>query len=80
MESRLTKLEAIILTLATREDLARLEGKVDTAFHRLETTIYEVKATIHKELNSQTWKIITWMTGLCSALFAAGFYIAGHIS
>lgn len=61
MEARVTKLETIIPTLATKEDLA------------------DLRADMHKEFNTQTWKFITWMTGICTALIAATYFIATHI-
>jgi len=75
METRLACLEAIIPTLATREDLAHLEG-------RMNATIQKVEITLHKELTNQTWLIVKWMSGLLvtllPSLFAAVFYVARY--
>jgi hypothetical protein len=75
METRLTRLEAIIPTLATREDLAHLEGRMTGAIQKVETTL-------HKELTNQTWLIVKWMSGLLvtllPSLFAAVFYVARY--
>ena len=75
METRLTRLEAIIPTLATREDLAHLEGRMNAAIQKVETTL-------HKELTNQTWMIVKWMSGLLvtllPSLFAAVFYVARY--
>ena len=75
METRLTRLEAIIPTLATREDLAHLEGRMNGAIQKVETTL-------HKELTTQTWLIVKWMSGLLvtllPSLFAAVFYVARY--
>ena len=75
METRLTRLEAIIPTLATREDLAHLEGRMNGAIQKVETTL-------HKELTNQTWLIVKWMSGLLvtllPSLFAAVFYVARY--
>lgn len=62
MEARVAKLEAIVPTLATKEDLLRLEAKM------------------HQEFNSQTWKFVTWMTGVCGLLVASTYFIATHLS
>jgi hypothetical protein len=48
METRLARLEAIIPTLATREDLAHLEGRMDGAIQKVETAIQKVETTLHK--------------------------------
>ncbi|AZG09892.1 hypothetical protein EGT29_19640 [Pigmentiphaga sp. H8] len=40
---------------------------------------YATKEDLHKELNSQTWKLITWTTGICTLLVAATFFIATKI-
>lgn len=75
METTLTRLEAIIPTLATREDLAHLEGRMNGAIQKVETTL-------HKELTNQTWLIVKWMSGLLvtllPSLFAAVFYVARY--
>lgn len=65
MEARISKIEAIIPTLATREDVFRLESKM------------------HQEFNTQTWKFITWMTGVCTvlgtSLVGATYFIAHNV-
>ena len=75
METRLSRLEALIPTLATREDLAHLEGRMNCAIQKVETTL-------HKELTTQTWLIVKWMSGvlvtLLPSLFAAVFYAARY--
>jgi hypothetical protein len=66
MEQRIAKLEAIIPTLATKEDLARTEGAL--------------RAEIHKSINEQTWKLITWMSTIALALVSATYFIATHVT
>jgi hypothetical protein len=73
MEIRLTKLEAIIPTLATKEDLVKLEGKVFGAIHKLE-------ATIHQEMNRQTWRLVTTMISVSTALATATFFMARYVN
>lgn len=76
METRITRLEAIIPTLATREDLAQLESRMNSAIQKVETTL-------NKELTNQTWLIVKWMSGLLvtllPSLFAAVFYVARYM-
>jgi hypothetical protein len=94
MEIRLTKLEAIVPTLATREDLAVLENKVFGAIHKLETTIHQEMGCMHKEMSSMhkeisgihkaivtlTWRLVTTMIGLSSALATSAFFIGRYVN
>ncbi len=87
MEIRLTKLEAIVPTLATREDLAVLENKVFIAIHKLETTIHQEMGCMHKEIAcihkaivTQTWRLVTTMIALSSALATSAFFMARYVN
>jgi hypothetical protein len=71
METRLTRLEAIIPTLATREDLACLESRMNASIGRVETTL-------HSEMTKQTWCIIGLLAGLLPSLFAAAVYVTKY--
>ncbi len=71
MEARLTRLEAIIPTLATREDLACLENRMSASISRVETTL-------HNEMTKQTWRIIALLAGLLPSLFAAAIYVTRY--
>ncbi len=71
MEARLTRLEAIIPTLATREDLACLENRMSASISRVETTL-------HSEMTKQTWRIIALLAGLLPSLFAAAIYVTRY--
>ena len=72
MESRISKIEAIIPMLATREDLAKHEGlmRVDLANHATAT---------QSAINQQTWKIIAWVTGLFAMSTATSIFIATRL-
>ena len=76
MDIRLTKLEALIPTLATREDLLNTRGQLELSIQKLETTM-------RREMTKQTWTIVKWITGLLAtllpSLIAATFYIARHV-
>jgi hypothetical protein len=59
MEARVARLEAIIPTLATKEDLVRVELKLEktirteiTAVHQEITGIYREIGNIHKDMGS----------------------------
>ncbi len=71
METRLTRLEAIIPTLATREDLACLESRMNASIGRVEITL-------HSEMTKQTWRIIALLAGLLPSLFAAAVYVTKY--
>ena len=60
-----TRFDTIVPTLATKEDLKRLELKLTT--------------TIHHEINSCTKKMITWMTAVVGMAFAGVFYVARYL-
>lgn len=73
MESRLTRLEALIPTLATREDLACLETRMSASIGRVETTL-------HSEMSKLTWRIMALLTGLLPSLFAAAVYVTKYVN
>ena len=79
MESRLTKIEAVLPCLAAREDLKRaescLESKFEKAIHRLEIQLKNTETNLHKDIHSQTWRLIALLAGLLPSLFAAAVYI-----
>jgi hypothetical protein len=76
METRITMLETrfdtILPTLATKEDLKSVE---------IQLTSMELKLTktIHHEITSCTWKMISWMTAVVGMAFAGVFYIARYL-
>ena len=76
METRMTMLETrfdtILPTLATKEDLKSVELKL---------TSMELKLTktIHHEITSCTWKMISWMTVVVGMAFTGVFYVARYL-
>ena len=73
MEIRLARLEALIPSLATREDLACLETRMTTAFGRVETAL-------HTEMTKLTWRIVTLLAVLLPSLLAATVYVTKYIN
>jgi len=71
METRLTRLEALIPTLATREDLACLETRMSASIARVETTL-------HSEMSKLTCRIMALLAGLLPSLFAAAVYVTKY--
>ena len=95
MESRISKIEAIIPMLATREDLAKHEGITRQAIMRLEMTmqagferqeknfqaaLLSTQLLLQKDINSQTWKFLVWATSLVGMAFSASYFIVTRIS
>ena len=76
METRMTMLETrfdtILPTLATKEDLKSVELKL---------TNMELKLikTIHHEITSCTWRMISWMTAVVGLAFTGVFYVARYL-
>ena len=65
MDSRLTRIEALIPTLATREDLARLETRMET--------------TIHREISTLTCRLLIFLVTFLPGVFAGVFYVARNV-
>ena len=65
MDSRLTRIEALIPTLATREDLARFETRMET--------------TIHREISTLTWRLLIFLVTFLPGVFAGVFYVARNV-
>ncbi|MDR0274122.1 MAG: hypothetical protein LBI48_02040 [Burkholderiaceae bacterium] len=67
---------------ALREDIARVEGDLRKEITRVEgalrTEIAGVETRISKAINDQTWKVIGWVTTICTLLVAAVYFIAKH--
>lgn len=77
INARLTRLAAIVPTLATREDLARLDGRLTERMTSLEG---KLTTLVHQELKAMSWRLITWNTGVLVASFAGVFFIARHVN
>ena len=64
MQSRVTKLEAVMATVATCEDLSRLEVKLHCEISAIQRDITH----IHQAVSAQTWKILLALIGASTAL------------
>ena len=67
-----TRFDTILPTLATKEDLKSVELKLTSMELKLTTTI-------HQEINSCTWKMISWMTVVVGMAFTGVFYVARYL-
>ncbi len=72
MEARISALEAA--NLETRDRLARIETRMDSLATKEDVAL--TRAALHQEINSQTWKFVTWTTTIGIALIGATFSIA----
>lgn len=54
-----------------------LNDKMD--YYATEAKVEAVRTEIHKSINAQTWRWLIWMTGVCSGLVTAVYYIARNI-
>lgn len=87
METRVTRLEESMQQLqtdvaviksnyVTREDLQREIGSLRSELH---SEIGGLRGELHRAINEQTWKVITWTTGLGGALVGATYLIARNV-
>ena len=78
MEARVRRLEELAeKTVARLTSIelanARLEEKLDARLPTLAT-----QGDLHREMRDQTWKLVTWMTTIATALVGITYYIAKH--
>jgi hypothetical protein len=69
MEARISALEAA--NLETRDRLIKIETRMESLAS---------KEDLHKELSAQTWRLVTFTCSFGTALVAATYFIAKHIS
>jgi hypothetical protein len=69
MEPRIKTLEGDMTSVRDRLT------KIETRLEHMPT-----KAELHKEISDQTWKLITWVTGIATLLVAATFFIAKQVA
>ncbi len=74
---RVTNVETMIPYLATKEDLTRECGSLRSELH---AEVGKLRGDIGKDIQNQTWRFITWSTGVASALVAAAFFFAKIIT
>lgn len=83
MEARISALEAA--NLETRDRLARIETRLDSIASKADLTqlhsdMQSMRVALHQEINSQTWKLVTFVCSFGTALVAATYFIAKHVS
>ena len=94
MEARLKKVEEAVVELrqdvavirsnyVQRSDLIEqmslLRGDMERQFSLVERQIGLVRSDFHQAITAQTWRLVTWVTTLCTLLVGATWYLArGH--
>ncbi|MDB5933766.1 MAG: hypothetical protein JWQ01_1110 [Massilia sp.] len=69
---RVGKLEQ--LALDGRDRLAKIEARLDTF-----PELFATKADLHREINTQTWKLVSFVCGFGTALVAATYFVVTHV-
>ena len=71
-----------------RVDLAKSQVAIDSFAERyatkadldmVKTAVSDAKIEFYKAMQAQTWKLISWMTVVCSALTTAVYFIARNV-
>jgi hypothetical protein len=87
VEQRLTALERDVAIIrsnyVTKEDLHReLAGLHDRIVGSMQgefASVHAEIANLYRVINSQTWKLVTFVCGFGTALVTATFFIATHV-
>ena len=79
MQLRVAKLEAAMATVATREDLSRLEVKLYREISSIQRNVSGIRRDInriHQAVNAQTWKILLTLIYTSTLLVSVTYYFA----
>ena len=79
MEVRVANLEALAEKTGERLGVIERDAAIIKSNYATREDLQAAKADLHKAMNDQTWKIITWMTGISTALVAATFFLARFV-
>ena len=79
MEARVAKLEALAEKTGERLGVIERDVAIIKSNYATREDLQAAKADLHKAMNDQTWKIITWMTGISTALVAATFFLVRFV-
>lgn len=69
MEGRIDALEAA--NFETRDRLARIETRLDS---------FATHEDLHKAINAQTWRLVSFVCSFGTALVAATYFVARHLN
>lgn len=79
MDARVAKLETIAEKTVERLGAIERDLAVIKSDYATKADIHAVKAELYKAISDQTWKLITWTTGLGAAMVAITFFIARNV-
>ncbi len=93
MDDQLTTIEKAVQALlvsneSMRVDITKLQDKVTSIVEHyatkadlemVKTAVSDAQVEFYKAMQAQTWKLISWMTVVCSALTAAVYFIARNV-
>ena len=78
LERMLTDVQQDVATIrsnyATREDVATIRSNYATR-----EDVIQVKADLLKEMNLQTWRLVTWVTAAMGLYSGIIYFIARHV-
>ena len=75
MEARLAALEAT--SLETRDRLARIETRLDDVATKKDLS--DIQVDIRREINAQTWRLVTYVCSFGTALVGATYFVAKYV-
>lgn len=61
----------------TQAEIKALNEKM--TYYVTEAKVESVLTELHKSIEAQTWRLLIWMTGVCSGTAAAAYYIARNV-
>ena len=86
LQSDLTKVQSDVVSqqtfvLQVQAEVTILNGKFDffIEHYAKKVDVEMVRTEFYKAMEAQTWRLITWMTVVCSGLTAAVYFIARNV-
>jgi flagellar biosynthesis/type III secretory pathway M-ring protein FliF/YscJ len=79
MEERVKKLEGLVEKTVERIVNIERDVAVVRSNYATKEDLRGVAVDLHKELNAQTWKLVTFVCGFGTALVAATYFIAINV-
>lgn len=79
VQSDVTSQQASIVQV--QAEVTILNGKFDffIEHYAKKVDVEMVRTELYKAMEAQTWRLITWMTAVCSGLTAAVYFIARNV-
>lgn len=71
-----TDLAVVRSNYATKEDLFAMKLESNEQFGKVKEQIALMSAQFERSINKQTWRIITWVSGMAVAMMTGFYFIA----